>query len=66
MRQLEPVGDGAVVWDGRVFVTTAVPERAEQRPEPLLGDTGGIDMADIDQVHRWLVLAFDAATDEQV
>ncbi|HVS12459.1 MAG TPA: PQQ-binding-like beta-propeller repeat protein [Thermoanaerobaculia bacterium] len=51
-----------VVWDRRVFVATAVPEQAGERPQPLLGDTGGIEMAEVDRSYRWLVMAFDAAT----
>jgi len=64
--EVEGLGHSSpVVWDGTVYLTTAVLERATDRPQPRLGDTGGIDMAAVEEPHRWLVLAFDAASGER-
>ncbi len=47
-----------VVWEGRVFVTTAVADSVK----PLVyGDEGGIDLADDSSTHTWKVLAISSA-----
>lgn len=45
-----------VVWGDLIFVTTAVSQR---RPELVLGDEGGIDLAGDEGAHSWRLLALD-------
>jgi outer membrane protein assembly factor BamB len=52
-----------IVWDGRVFLTTAVAEGEMEVGTGLSGDVGTIDD---EAVHTWKVLALDAATGESI
>lgn len=53
-----------IVSGGRVFVTTAVSSRADATFKPGLYGDG--DASDDRSVHRWIVMALDAATGEPV
>lgn len=53
-----------VVWGNKVFVTTAVAEGVEQGLRT--GLTGAIGTIDEPVEHRWLVLAFDKASGEEL
>ncbi|MCP3961697.1 MAG: PQQ-binding-like beta-propeller repeat protein [bacterium] len=51
-----------VVWDGRVFLTSAVPESGDESLRT--GLYGDVDSVDDDSVHTWTVLALDKTTGE--
>lgn len=55
-----------IVWEDRVYVTTAVGE--DPRPELATGDLGaaGYTAARDDAVHRWILYALDRATGKVV
>ena len=50
-----------IVWDGRVFVTTAVSQADE---ELVLGDEGGITLADDADQFSWRLYCLDAKNGE--
>lgn len=50
-----------IVWGDRVFLVTAV---SEDQPQLVLGDEGGISLADEPAPHSWRLYALDAASGE--
>ncbi|MEL7060666.1 MAG: PQQ-binding-like beta-propeller repeat protein, partial [Acidobacteriota bacterium] len=53
-----------IVWGDRVFLTTAVREQGDQSLKP--GLYGDIDPVTDEGVHRWLVIAYDRASGEEL
>jgi len=48
-----------VIWQGQVFLTTAV---ADERPNLVLGDEGGIDLVSDSSPHSWRLYSLDSTS----
>jgi outer membrane protein assembly factor BamB len=53
-----------VIWEDRIYVTTAIGERAD--PELKVGLYGSIQPAEDDSIHEWKVYCFDKKTGKMV